>query len=537
MSIPFSKALEVVIIGHLAAVILPIPQILHLVTAAKFLADSPLGVANVLVLNRKLELARNVKVLAKVVKREEAVAADVAKRQLGGLAAVVQGLGLGGLLPPTATTSSPVVPGSAPPAVSFTNVVASQSATQTPITPTVPISTVTNSSALCLDSSVTELQINSILNHGGPGTSVFLCPLAVILISNPILFTAVNQTITTLGMPVNDTRATIRIIGAIQSNAITGSCPECSNAALRNIQVDGSRPALGWIPGVTSALLEMGGSNSGHVIDNVHAYEPRGWSTAHLIEGTGNSCFGATFTNNQIGPAGNSPTGAQQQKREIGSYGVGEWSDGISLACKESYVAGNTITDATDGGIVIFGAPGSVVYDNIIVSNTRVLMGGINMVDWAPFAGSFNNTLVKDNFIFANTTMIKVGIALGTLVWGSIRNPAGYTYGGTVTGNAFSTGSSNTPGYFGYGLPVGGHYYGTVLNNSFKEASFGGAPSSTCTIPLPPTPGPLYIDPTSTGGGTLQPGYSNQHISFLICNAPTTVLSIFEFSSNVTSPN
>lgn len=66
----------------------------------------------------------------------------------------------------------------------------------------------------------------------------------------------------------------------------------------------------------------MGGSNVGHFIDNVHAYgmlniftkretfsltalaslaEPRGWSAVHLIEGTDNSCLGATFTNNQIG--------------------------------------------------------------------------------------------------------------------------------------------------------------------------------------------------------------------------------------------
>lgn len=101
-------------------------------------------------------------------------------------------------------------------------------------------------------------------------------------------------------------------------------------------------------------------------------------------------------------------------------------------------------------------------------------MGGINMVDYQPFSGSFTETLVKDNLILANTTsewwslmqpdqgltrsslaVIKVGIAVGTLVWGSITNPAGFTYGGNVTGNRFSSGPSDS-GYFAFGLPVGG---------------------------------------------------------------------------------
>lgn len=36
----------------------------------------------------------------------------------------------------------------------------------------------------------------------------------------------------------------------------------------------------------------------------------------------------------------------------------------------------NTITDATDGAIVIFGAPGTLVKNNTIIADTRVLLGG-----------------------------------------------------------------------------------------------------------------------------------------------------------------
>ena len=43
-----------------------------------------------------------------------------------------------------------------------------------------------------------------------------------------------------------------------------------------------------------------------------------------------------------------------------------EWSDGISLACQNSHVHGNWINSATDGGIVLFGSPGTLVENNTI---------------------------------------------------------------------------------------------------------------------------------------------------------------------------
>lgn len=68
--------------------------------------------------------------------------------------------------------------------------------------------------------------------------------------------------------------------------------------------------------------------------------------------------------NNQIGPCGRSTPG------RIG--------DGIMLACTNSLVEGNTITDATDGGIVIFSSPHSTVQNNHIVAKTAHTLGGIN---------------------------------------------------------------------------------------------------------------------------------------------------------------
>lgn len=133
------------------------------------------------------------------------------------------------------------------------------------------------------------------------------------------------------------------------------------------------------------------------------------------------------------------------------TYTPGQWADGISLACTNSLVSGNTrvvfsahlpfqdanlnllhrITDATDGGIVIFQAPGSKITSNTyvspsqllslafltslprIISKERQLLGGINAVDFSPFNGNYAGTVVDSNTIIAESNFIKIGLAIG----------------------------------------------------------------------------------------------------------------------------
>jgi parallel beta-helix repeat protein len=59
-----------------------------------------------------------------------------------------------------------------------------------------------------------------------------------------------------------------------------------------------------------------------------------------------------TIQNNDIGPCG--------------SDTFQQWADGISLSCRNSIVRNNMIQGATDGGIVVFGSPGSQIYNNTI---------------------------------------------------------------------------------------------------------------------------------------------------------------------------
>ncbi|KAM0751727.1 hypothetical protein T439DRAFT_300725 [Meredithblackwellia eburnea MCA 4105] len=393
-------------------------------------------------------------------------------------------------------------------------------------------------SVTCIGASANEQIINSLLSMGGAGTVVYLCPSVTISLRNPIQFTAANQTIVTRGQPTDSTRATLLVTGATQTNAITGSCAACSGVQLRNIQVNGNRPALGFISGSAggSALLEMGGTNQGQIIDNVKAYEPRSWSTLHGIEGTSNSCSGMTITNNQLGPAGQGPSGTQQTRfsKRASYVPTGQWADGISLACQKSYVSGNTITDATDGAIVVFGAPGSSIVGNTIISATRNLMGGVNAVDINPWAGSFAGTVVSGNTINSKSAMIKVGLPIGSMVWGSNNSTSQRTSNGTWTGNTLTSGAT---GYFGYGIAIGGHNSASVYENTFVNANFAGVVSGSCTNPPPPTPAPLYFDPTTSPGRVIESDFAPTSICYLICMGPTTTMTTTGYNSSPSAAN
>lgn len=89
------------------------------------------------------------------------------------------------------------------------------------------------------------------------------------------------------------------------------------------------------------------------------------------------------------------------------------------------------------------------------------------MVDFNPFSGSFTGVQVTGNTINSQSNFIKVGIAmgesrslaqiksniadlipslLGGMVWGVDNTTSDRTFGGSVTGNTFTSGLH---GYFG----------------------------------------------------------------------------------------
>lgn len=119
--------------------------------------------------------------------------------------------------------------------------------------------------------------------------------------------------------------------------------------------MDGAR--RGGAPTGGGGNIEMGGDNQNQLVEFVRSWDPRSWSCLHMAEGPF-TCSGAIVQNNDIGPCG--------------SDKFQEWADGISMSCRDSIVRNNMVQDPTDGGIVVFGAPGTQVYNNTIwILNAR----------------------------------------------------------------------------------------------------------------------------------------------------------------------
>lgn len=185
----------------------------------------------------------------------------------------------------------------------------------------------------------------------------------------------------------------------------------------------------------------------------------------------------------------------------------------MSVACRNSFVTNNVVTDATDGGIVLFQSPGTKVTGNQIVASTRRLLGGVNAVDYAPFSGDYTGVEVTGNTLDAQADMIKIGLAIGPLTWSSINSTSYRGRNGLWTGNTFT---STGPGYFGYGVALSSHNSATVTGNIFVNANFGGTTGPSCTIKPMPAFQPFLLNPYTTPAATLQVGFSPAAFQYAI---------------------
>lgn len=282
------------------------------------------------------------------------------------------------------------------------------------------------------------------------GRNAVLCQNAVFNITTPIVFTRPGTQLYTEGFPTGSTRAKIRIASSALTNAIFGY--HISNIVIRNIIVDGGRLQYGYVRPQSDALIMVGGNASGQQVLYVEAYEPRGWSALQVYNGdfswngtawTG-GCTAARIENNFIHDAGETNTW--------------NWADGLSLACRNSYAGYNTIQDATDGDIVIFGSPGSIVEFNTVRNTGRNGIGGIVLVDTTYRrnvvvngttydVGDFSGTIVRNNTVEADDPgcgkecglYLYIGIAMGPRTWWcSPANGTVWVYGAKVINNQLS---------------------------------------------------------------------------------------------------
>ena len=323
----------------------------------------------------------------------------------------------------------------------------------------------------------------------GDGARAILCEGAIFELGDVISFTADDQAIFTRGFPTDDTRALLKVVGA---NAATVEAGNNSRVRLRNVIIDGNRPALGTAP---AALIEFGSTGSGNMVEWVKAFEPRGWSVLYLGEGDDRRCSNAIARLNDLGPAGK-------------AYYI--IADGISLGCSNSIVEYNTITDATDGGIVVFQAPGSLIANNTIRAQERIMFYGISMVDYGPWDGDFSGTRVTGNTIDAAGELIRRGISMGPYV-GCI--PAEETIlrsrGAVVTDNVLA-GS-----HMGWGFAVSGVEEWTV-NGNVDASTHRQPPGELDCFGTPSNaPSGFQINPL-TSSGSFQDEYETAVFGFTV---------------------
>lgn len=336
----------------------------------------------------------------------------------------------------------------------------------------------------CIDSG-DQQSIQAALSE--KGSKAILCPNAVFLLTAPVRFTANAQELSTQGYPTDASRAVLRVTATDQDSAVI--MEGFTDAVLRNVIIDGNRPVLGYKNG-GAALIQAGGSASGQVVREVKAYEPRGWSILHVFEGhnvVGDpaTCSNALVEGNEIGPAG-----------EVEGD---NWADGISFACTNSQVRNNVVTDCTDGGIVVFGAPGSRIENNTVRAQTRKALGGINLVDYGPFNGDYSGTTVTGNTIDAAGAIIRIAMAMGGRVWGCPDAGDETLHGATVTNNTLT-------GTMGYGFAIDGVSNWTVTGN-ISQATYFGEAGVGCTTNTPISAPAAFLKHDVHSQGTFQDGF------------------------------
>jgi len=345
--------------------------------------------------------------------------------------------------------------------------------------------------------------INQAFTDGGPGTKVFLCPGKTYRLTGTIVFTSADQELATFGHPTGSDRATLLLNGDF-ATAIQGDCRRCARVSLSSLIIDGNRRKLGRIvdQALSTGLIVFGG-NEGQTIDNNWIKDPRGFTAIHIREGDKLQCKGATLEKNEIGPVGEEYNaevdGPDPEMSPLGR----PLADGVSIACKDSYVRDNTFYDNTDAAVVIYGSPGTIVHSNNIQSRKLSSMAGILMVDSTPFDGDYTGMIVRNNMIDAATRIIRLGIGVGPPVWSDDTETV--LKGGSVIGNGLRG------KYMGYGIAAAGLDGWTIKD----EAVHGGEKSARCfEEPVNPDPVAFLHNSALIKNSEIQEGFVDQPFEY-----------------------
>ncbi|WVW79728.1 hypothetical protein I302_101698 [Kwoniella bestiolae CBS 10118] len=352
--------------------------------------------------------------------------------------------------------------------------------------------------------------INQMFIDGGPGTKVFLCPNKLYRLSGTIVFTAADQELATYGYPTGSERAILRVEGKQTSTVVQGDCRRCARVGVRSLIIDGNRKKLGRIKNMDDAAgLVILGGNEGQSIKHCWIKNPRGFTAVHIREGDKLQCTGAVIDKNEIGPVGEEyDPELDGEDPEMSPLGR-PLADGLSIACRDSFVRDNTFYDNTDASIVIYCSPGTLVLANHITARSLSSMAGILLVDQTPFDGDYTGVTVKQNIIDAASRSIRVGIGIGSTVWSDDTETI--LKGGSVLNNGLKG------RYMGYGIAAAG-LEGFKVKGNWDEAQHQGQRSARCfDEPVNPDPMAFLYNLETIKDSEFQSGFKDHDFQYVVC--------------------
>ncbi|WP_445356565.1 hypothetical protein ACJJIC_05400 [Microbulbifer sp. ANSA002] len=262
----------------------------------------------------------------------------------------------------------------------------------------------------------TSSELQKLLDNALPGSTVFLEERAVVLVNEPIIIPE-NIHLTTIGNPSADHYAKMaRLIRNTNSN--TAMIIPLSGSTLSSIWVDGQWDR--YTPDGLKLNIHVRRYNGTNTSDNITISNNRvsnssgganisSWGSAEL-----NPCKNLSILNNLI------------TSYSAEHYSGGVYTDGIRVACEDTYVTGNHIIDATDVGIVVFRSGNatqqSIIYANSIVNAGNSAYGGIVIDQLSNFDSNakfnFSGTDISYNKVWSSrSSHFGVILSVGTKPW------------------------------------------------------------------------------------------------------------------------
>lgn len=361
-----------------------------------------------------------------------------------------------------------------------------------------------------------EAGLQSLLNAAASGATVYLARRATIALTATLTIPA-GVTLATTGAPGVQTYAEMGRL-ARQPGWTGESVSVQAGATLTHVWVDGDRPIESSFNANRFNIRTYGGSGTTISYDRIGNTAGATNLELHGAK-NGTPCSNTVITYNLV----------DAYSSQHGS----SLSDGISDGCEGSSVTHNSVLDASDVGIILFGGTSAVAQQSQVTNNTVIQAGhgsfallGVDPSTGEPTGStiSFNGSTMSNNTIWTSPTggISTFGITDGTYAW----------FGGTAAIGTNSIVENNTAGslsvYSNTGIDISGMLNTTVTGNTLNWVSAQDPTGTTC---------PKWNIGASVSSGWASgifPGYTDAVYSSCVCQcvanaaaaaAPTQVAS------------